>query len=134
VSFVDLLLGRTTGPASTMTPRSMPVAETPYLDGSSVLGLSAVWRCVTLIADTIADMPWQEWRGDDLIPSSRLVRRPFALRTRRWWTWRMVATEALWNRAYALHVGGSDSAGSPWSLLPIRRGRYSRAYNRIPGD
>jgi HK97 family phage portal protein len=97
----------------------MPVVDTPFLDGRSVLGLSAVWRCVTLIADTIADMPWQEWRGDELLESSRLVRRPFALRTRRWWTWRVVATEALFNRAYCLHVGGSASDGTPWSLLPV---------------
>lgn len=91
----------------------------PYLNGSSAVGLSAVWRCVTLIADLLADMPWTEWRGAELLEPSRLVRRPLVTMTRREWTWRVVATEALWNTCHLLHVGGSDSEGKPWSLLPI---------------
>lgn len=115
-----MLLGRAAGAAaSTLTPTITPVTTVPWVDARGVLGLSAVWRCVTLIADTIADMPWQEWRGEEMLAPSRLVRRPFALRTRRWWTWRNVATEALYNRSYNLHVGGTDSAGKPWSLLPV---------------
>lgn len=108
------------GASSTITPTIHPVTTVPYVDARGVLGLSAVWRCITLIADTLSDMPWQEWRGDEQMePVSRLVRRPFALRTRRWWTWRNVATEALYNRCYNLHVGGTDSSGRPWSLLPL---------------
>jgi phage portal protein BeeE len=108
-----------TKPASSQAP--IPV---PYLDARSALGMSAVWRCVTLIADAIADMPWTEWDGDgpnarQITPPSRLVRRPMATRTRRWWTWRVVATEALFNTVHLLHIGGTDSAGRPWSLLPI---------------
>jgi HK97 family phage portal protein len=94
----------------------MPV---PWVDQHTVTGLSAVWRCVTLIADTIADMPWTEWKGDELLPTSRLVRRPYAQMTRREWTWRTVATEALFSVSYQLHVGGYDSSGAPWSLLPL---------------
>lgn len=94
----------------------MPV---PYLDGRSAIALSAVWRCVSLIADTIADWPATEWRGDALLPSSRLVRRPMVTMSRREWIWRVVATEALFSTAYLLHVGGSDSEGAPWSLLPV---------------
>lgn len=84
-----------------------------------MFSLNPVWRCVTLIADAVADMPWSEWRGDRRIdPPSRLVRRPFALKTRRWWTWRIVATLALHNTAYVLHIDGEDQDG-PRSLLPL---------------
>jgi HK97 family phage portal protein len=116
----DLIFGRAGAPASsTITPTTMGVQAVPYLDSRAAVGLSAVWRCVTLIADAIADMPWQEWRGDELLPASRLVRRPCATMTRREWTWRVVATEALYNTVYCLHVGGYDGAGKPWSLLPL---------------
>jgi|SRR5215471_11787551 len=125
MGLVDRLLGRSSGVvANTLTPTIQVVTPVPYVSSSSILGLSAVWRCVTLIADVIADMPWQEWTGLEtdsasLLPSSRLVRKPFALRSRRWWTWRIAATEALYSTAYCLHVGGYDSAGAPWSLLPV---------------
>lgn len=116
----DLIFGRAGAPASsTITPTTMGNQAVPYLDSRAAVGLSAVWRCVTLIADAIADMPWQEWRGDELLPASRLVRRPCATMTRREWTWRVVATEALYNTVYCLHVGGYDGAGKPWSLLPL---------------
>lgn len=95
----------------------------PYVDATSALGLSAVFRCVTIIADAIAGLPWQELTGPDdapaRVPSSRLIRRPMANMTRREWTWRVIATEALYGTAHLLHVGGSDSDGVPWSLLPI---------------
>jgi phage portal protein BeeE len=120
MGLVDLLLARNAAPAARMlTPQMVAVPQVPYVDGRAIFGVSAVWRCVTLIADTIADMPWTEWYGDEVVPSSRLVRRPLALRTRRWWTWRVVATEALYNRCYNLHVGGKDSERLPWSLLPL---------------
>lgn len=117
---MDRLLGRAGAPATTTAPPArVGVQPVPYIDARAVMGLAAVWRCVTLIADTIADMPWTEWRGDVLLPSSRLVRRPYATMTRREWTWRVVATEALYGPTYLLHVGGTDSAGTPWSLMPL---------------
>ena len=95
----------------------------PYLDGTTAVGLSAVFRCVTLIADAISSLPWQELRGPEDAPerieSSRLIRRPCASMTRREWTWRIVATEALHGVAHCLHVGGTDTEGVPWSLLPV---------------
>lgn len=120
VSLVGRLFGRAGAPATSMaTPPAIGPQAVPWLDSRAAVGLSAVWRCVTLIADTIADMPWQEWRGEQLLPASRLTRRPYALMTRREWTWRVVATEALYNATHLMHVGGTDAAGSPWSLLPL---------------
>lgn len=116
----DLVFGRAGAPAATTAPpASIAVQPVPFIDARTVMGLSAVWRCVTLIADTIADMPWTEWRGEQPLTPSRLVRRPYALMTRREWTWRVVASEALFNVVHLLHVGGSDSEGAPWSLLPL---------------
>ncbi|HEV8282331.1 MAG TPA: hypothetical protein VGQ02_10750, partial [Candidatus Limnocylindrales bacterium] len=72
MGLIERLFGRAGSPAqSTVVPQIAPIGV-PYIDARAVLGLSAVWRCVTLIADTIADMPWQEWRGDELLASSRL--------------------------------------------------------------
>jgi phage portal protein BeeE len=119
VSWVERLFGRAGPPAAVGVPTRVGVQSVPYVDVRSVMGVSAVWRCVTLIADTVADMPWTEWRGDELLTSSRLVRRPYALMTRREWTWRVAATEALFNSVHLLHVGGTDGEGSPWSLLPL---------------
>lgn len=119
--WIDRVLGRAGPPASSLISPPATVSHTPvpYLDQRSAMGLSAVWRCVTLISDTIADMPWQEWRGPVELDPSRLVRRPYALMTRREWTWRVTATEALFNACHVLHVGGTDAQGSPWSLLPL---------------
>lgn len=121
MGLLERVFGRASGaPAmTTAVPGQVASSSVPWLDARSAVGLSAVWRCVTLIADTIADMPWQEWKGDELRPASRLVRRPYAMMTRREWTWRVVATEALFNTVHVMHVGGTDSEGSPWSLLPL---------------
>ena len=104
-------------------PTIIAPTTVPWVSGGSTLGLSAVWRCVNLISDTLADMPWREWTGPDQapieVPQSRLVRRPMAGPSRRQWTWRVVATECLYNTVYLLHVGGTDSDGVPWSLMPI---------------
>ncbi len=111
---------RSGAPASaTITPSTLGVQTVPYLDPRAMLSLSPVQRALSLICGTIADMPWTEWRGDQLLPSSRLVRRPYALMTRREWTSRVVAIEALFGVVHLLHVGGTDSEGAVWSLLPL---------------
>lgn len=116
----ERLIGRAAPAARTSaTPPAQPPIAIPYLDSRSVAGLSAVWRCVSLIADVVARWPWQEWRGDVQLEPSRLVRRPMATMGRREWVWRVVATEALMNTTYLLHVGGTDAQGAPWSLLPV---------------
>src|SRR5215471_6182478 len=120
VGLFDRLFGRAAGGAqANLQPTINAVTTVPFADARGVLSLSPVWRAVTLIADTIADMPWQEWSGDQRVDLSRLSKRPLALKTRRWWTWRVVATEALFSRVYCLHTGGYDSRGKPWSLLPL---------------
>jgi len=127
VGIIDRLLGR----AAVATPITYPAviptisapSSIPWVSGTTALGLSAVWRCVNLISDSISDLPWREWKGPDQapeeLPISRLVRRPMATMTRREWTQRVVATEALYNVVYLLHTGGWDSEGVPWSLMPI---------------
>jgi phage portal protein BeeE len=125
---VGTLLDRLFGRAGVATPTStVPTiyapASVPWVSGTTALGLSAVWRCINLIADSISDLPWREWTGAEAapveLPISRLVRRPMATMTRREWTARVVATECLYNTVYLLHTGGWDSEGVPWSLMPI---------------
>lgn len=86
---------------------------------AEAVGLSAVWRCLCVIADSVSAAPWGEWRGLNQLPTSRLVRRPAQSMTRREWTWLVVATLALYNVAYLREAGGADSEGVPWSLIPI---------------
>ena len=122
MGWLDTLLGRAPSPpvVQTFTTNSVATAV-PYLDISSAMGLSAVQRCVNLIGSTIADMPWTEWKGDVQLDASRLVRAPMSplVMSRREWTFRVVATEALYNAVHLLHVGGTDSEGLPFSLLPL---------------
>ena len=124
MGILDRLFGRAgTPPEQATPPIVLPPGNVPWVSGTTAIGLSAVWRCVMLIADAIADLPWREWNGPELapteLPASRLVRRPMATWTRREWTWRVVATEALYNVTYLLHTGGYDSDGVPWSLMPL---------------
>lgn len=86
---------------------------------AAVLGLDSVWRCVTLIADAIAGRRWSEWRGDEELVPSRIVRRPAARITRRQWTWKVAASLVLYTRAPLWMVGGVDDEGVPGSLLPL---------------
>ncbi len=131
-------LARAGSPArSTAIPVVRGTSSQPYLDQRSIIALGAVWRCVRLIADAISDMPWTEWRGAEQLPISRLVRRPYVGMTRREWTWRVTAAEALYSCAYLLHVGGADTSGAPWSLLPVPNGvitpaGYTDPYGIMP--
>lgn len=88
---------------------------------AAAVGLGAVWRAVTLLADAISGRfaRWSEWDGDRPVPLSRLGIRPCASLTRRRWTWRSVAALALYNRAPFWMIGGVDDEGVPGSLLPL---------------
>ena len=85
-------------------------------------GVSAVRRCVTLIANAIAGQRWTEWEGEppERLPVlSRICRRPAAVMTRREWVWRVIASMALSDISYIYMVGGVDDEGIPGSLLPL---------------
>jgi phage portal protein BeeE len=97
-------------------------------------GLSAVRRCVTLIANAIAGREWQEWEGTRRLDASRLVLRPAAGMTRRDWAWRVVASMALYDLAYIYMVGGVDDEGVPGSLVPIPNAAMSPAGPLDPWD
>jgi HK97 family phage portal protein len=78
-----------------------------------------VQRCVSVIAGTLASMPWQELEGVESVPASRITERPCANMTRREWVWKVAATLALENVCYLLAMGGEDDEGAPWSLVPV---------------
>ena len=85
-------------------------------------GVSAVRRCVMLIANAIAGQRWTEWEGEpsERLPVlSRICRRPAAVMTRREWVWRCIAQMALTDVSYIYMVGGVDDEGVPGSLLPL---------------
>lgn len=88
---------------------------------AAAVGLSALWRGMTLICDALGSRwtRWIEYDGNEPIPLSRLAIRPAARLTRRRWVWRVVAAEILYNRCPLWMVGGLDDEGVPWSLVPV---------------
>jgi phage portal protein BeeE len=109
--------GTTNG--GTIYPAAFPLSVT------EAAGISAVRRCVSLIANAIAGRQWQEWEGTRKLSPSRIVRRPAASMSRREWTWRVIASMALDDLSYLRMVGGVDDDGVPGSLLPIPTGALS---------
>jgi HK97 family phage portal protein len=83
------------------------------------LGLSAVWRCLDVLSNGVSQLPWNELKGNLVLPPSRLVKRPQADRTRREWVSLVVSTLALYDVTYLLKVGGEDQDGSPLGLWPL---------------
>lgn len=102
---------------------SLSFASTAFpLTVVEAVGVSAVRRCVTLIANSIAGQRWTEWDGEPpvrLANSHRIIKRPASLMTRREWTWRVVSSMALDDIAYLYMVGGVDDEGVPGSLIPL---------------
>lgn len=82
------------------------------------LGLSAVWRCLDILA-SISQLEWRELRGNLELPASRIVTRPQADRTRREWVSLVVRTLALYDVCYLWKVGGYDGEGVPIGLAPL---------------
>jgi phage portal protein BeeE len=122
--FAELLLRNQLPPAPVIRPQLVYFGDvagvSPYgVTETSALGLSAVYRCVSIIASAVSILPWGEWRGTLELPASRLTGRPMATMTRREWSSQVVATMALYNTAYLRHVGGVDLEGVPASLVPV---------------
>lgn len=92
---------------------------TSGVTSTTVLGLSAVWRCLDILTNGVSQCDWREMRGTADMPMSRIVKRPHPALTRRDWTNFIVACLALFDRAYALPTGGEDSEGVPMNLLPL---------------
>jgi HK97 family phage portal protein len=80
------------------------------------IGLSAVWRCLDILANGVSQLDWRETRGGLDLPPSRIVVQPQAQRTRREWTSIVVSTLALYDVCYLLKMGGTDSEGVPIGL------------------
>ena len=105
----------------TISSLAIPSAAYP-LTVIEAAGVSAVRRCVTLIANAIAGQRWTEWEGEPAtrLPTlSRICKRPAASMTRREWVWRVVASMALTDVSYLYMVGGVDDEGVPGSILPL---------------
>jgi len=98
------------------------------------LGVDTVYACVGILADAVAGGDVGEWRGDQRLSDSRLVRRPMATRTRRWWLWRVTSTLALYNRCYYDRGLARDADGTPLSLVPIAPTRVSVQGDRVYVD
>jgi len=116
----DLIFGkRDSGMTSPVTMIGFP-SDGGLVSGGvtaiTAIGLSAVWRCLDILANGVSQLEWRETRGNLILPTSRIVAQPQAQRTRREWTSLVVSTLALFDVAYALKMGGTDSEGVPIGL------------------
>lgn len=115
------------GWSSSVPSFSVPVSAYP-LTVIEAVGISAVRRCVTLIANAISGQRWTEWEDLERIdPPSRIIQRPSSMMTRREWVWRVVASMALDDISYLYMTGGVDDEGIPGSLIPLPRQLVSPA-------
>jgi HK97 family phage portal protein len=113
------VLKRTAAP---VRPVMIGVPDTGWggsVSAITALGLSSVWRCLDILSNGVSQLPWREVRGNLELPLSRIVQRPLSFATRREWVSYVVAILALYDVAYLLKVGGTDSEGVPSGLLPI---------------
>jgi len=97
------------------------------VSSTTVLGLSAVIRCLDILTNGVSQLEWTEKRGTLELPLSRIVVRPHPAMTRRDWVSYVVACLALWDREYVLPTGGIDSEGVPLNLLPLDPSKVSPA-------
>jgi phage portal protein BeeE len=91
----------------------------------TALSVDVVFACVTTIADLVADATIGEYRGTEKLLDSRIVLRPMASVTRRTWVKQVAATMALYNGCYLRVLGGYDSEGAPYSMVPISPSRIT---------
>ena len=91
----------------------------------TALSVDTVFACVRVLADLTADAVVGEFRGDEQLIESRIVKRPMASITRRTWIWQMVSIMALYNGAYLWRRFGVDSDGVVLSLQPVAPSRVN---------
>jgi HK97 family phage portal protein len=125
VGLLDLLLGRREAIAAPTRMIGFPTdggLATAGVSATTSLGLSSVWRCVDILSNGVSQLDWREVRGNLVLPTSRIVQRPQAQRTRREWSSLVVSTLALYDVCYLLKVGGPDAEGVPLGLWPMPPG------------
>ena len=82
------------------------------------LAVDVVFACIRTLCWQIGDAKVGEYRGNELLPPSRLTLRPMASMTVRQWLWLVTATMALYTGTYLQRLG-RDSEGVPLSLRPL---------------
>jgi HK97 family phage portal protein len=105
----------------------------PYaVDSYTAHGLSAVWRSLDILCNSVTQLDWRELRLNAELPPSRLVRNPSALITRRDWVSRVVESMALYDAAFLLKVGGVDSEGVTMGLWPLDPTMVTPVQTQLP--
>jgi HK97 family phage portal protein len=93
---------------------SVPLVVT----ADDALTLSAFWRGVFLVADTLSGCATQEWRGTDQIPVSSVLEHPNPALSQRDFYWMTYYTLAVHHRAYWV-VAAVDGDGRPAALVCV---------------
>ena len=93
------------------------------VDTETTLSVPAIWRAVTMIADSVGGLPLHAYRNDQkLEPTPRLLERPYPMETR-------VETISAMTAALIIHgnyvaiLGEPGSDGYPQSIYPVNPDR-----------
>lgn len=95
--------------AQLLADDSVPTAAGEPVTTDTALRLSTVWACVRLLADSVATLPLDTYRGGDLILTPPLLQRPSAdFEEPADWLWAVVASLLL--------------RGNGWGVITARSG------------
>lgn len=111
----------------TVSTAGIPISE------HSALELSAVWRCVNLIAGTIAGLPLKTYRreGETKKQVPSFLDSPHPDMTQFEWTETVMAQALLWGNNFLLHIHGG--AGQVVGLAPLHPGAVAVRVDRELG-
>lgn len=109
----------------------------------TTMRIAAVWRCVELIAGTVAQCPLRAWRGvrgdsDRKAVEVQVFEEPNPQTTPYEFVETTVTHELLWGNGYWLPIGTNAGDGiaqlwtlNPWSVTPSRKPTSDKG---VPGD
>ena len=91
-----------------------------YVDLANLLAVPGLYRAITLIADTIGQMPFHAYRNEDLVtPQPNILVKPNPMETRIDTISAMVAALIIYGNYFALLGPDNTVTGYPDSIIPI---------------
>lgn len=94
-----------------------------YVDDKTALGIPAIWRGVTLIADAIGALPIHAYRKGELVePTPKILERPVPTETRME-TYAAMAASLLVHGNYIAVLGEPGANGLPDFFYPVEAHR-----------
>ena len=91
-----------------------------YVDINTLLGVPGIYRAITLISDTIGQMPFHAYRNEEVVnPQPNILVKPNPMETRIDTISAMVASLIIYGNYFAVLGPDSPVTGYPDSIVPI---------------